>query len=108
MSDSDVGSQLISDGLTDDLTELGRLLEDLPTDARRRAASLYSRLLDSNQKRRELMELVRGAINDMRFDLKCLEFDLEATRRERDAYRQMLEAEGEFDGFDEDLETDIG
>lgn len=86
-----------SEELSDDLAQLGELLVRLPPDDRVQAASIYSRVLEANRKRRQLLSLVRDSITDMRLDLKYLEFDLEATRRERDRFRDLLEADGSFE-----------
>ena len=41
--------------------------------------------------RRSLGDVVQDALGQLRLDMKYLMFDLEATRRERDDYRQRLE-----------------
>ena len=40
-----------------------------------------------------ILSLVQEALSQLRLDMKYLVFDLEATRRERDAYKQSLEGE---------------
>lgn len=87
-----------SEDLCEDLAELGTLLVDLPPDSRSRAALIYARVLDSNRRRRKLLALVRDSISDMRLDIKYLQFDLEATCRERDELRKLLDDE-EGDGW---------
>ncbi len=41
----------------------------------------------SNKRRKNMLNLIREALGELRFDLKYMAFDLEATRRERDALR---------------------
>lgn len=92
-----VARVLESEELTDDLAELGKLLSCLPAPDRARAESLYARVLESNRKRRRLLSMVQQSISELRLDLKYLEFDLEATRRERDDCLRLLAEEEDFD-----------
>ena len=50
-----------------------------------------TRVLDNAKRRRRILSLVQDALGQLRLDMKYLTFDLEATRRERDDYRQKLE-----------------
>jgi hypothetical protein len=45
------------------------------------------RVVDSTKRRRRILNLVQEALSQLRLDMKYLVFDLEATRRERDALR---------------------
>jgi len=97
-----------SDELTDDLAELGQLLIGLPPEARSQAASVYERVLKSNRQRKKLLSLVRDSIADMRLDLKYLEFDLEATCRERDRLRRQLNPDDDLEqGFRQEFEGEV-
>jgi len=49
------------------------------------------RLADSLTRKRRILTLVQEALAQLRLDLKYLMFDLEATRRERDEYKERLE-----------------
>jgi hypothetical protein len=49
------------------------------------------RLAGSLNRKRRILSLVQDALAQLRLDLKYLLFDLEATRRERDEYKQRLE-----------------
>ena len=58
-----------------------------------------SSMVDAKQvqcstRRRRILNLVQEALSQLRLDMKYLIFDLEATRRERDEYKQMLEEDG--------------
>ncbi|HOM18906.1 MAG TPA: hypothetical protein PLQ00_16360, partial [Thermoguttaceae bacterium] len=46
---------------------------------------------ESTRRRRRILNMVQEALAQLRLDMKYLIFDLEATRRERDSYRQQLE-----------------
>jgi hypothetical protein len=45
------------------------------------------RVVDSTRRRRRILNLVQEALSQLRLDMKYLVFDLEATRRERDALK---------------------
>jgi hypothetical protein len=45
----------------------------------------------STKRRRRILNLVQDALSQLRLDMKYLVFDLEATRRERNSFRQELE-----------------
>ncbi len=64
------------------------VLETHP-DPQVRAAS--QTLINVNVRRGKILTLVKEALQQLRLDMKYLMFDLEATRRERDDYRQQIE-----------------
>jgi hypothetical protein len=89
--------------LPTDIVELTQLIGTLSAADRMRIEPVLARVIDSTKRRRRILSLVQDALSQLRLDMKYLVFDLEATRRERDAYRQRLggneSAEGErFDG----------
>jgi hypothetical protein len=53
-------------------------------------------VVDSTKRRRRILNLVQEALSQLRLDMKYLVFDLEATRRERDALRQ--DHDGDHEG----------
>ena len=48
---------------------------------------IYNQVIDSVRRRRRILALVQDALSQLRLDIKYLMFDLEVTRRERDALR---------------------
>lgn len=74
-----------------DLVELATAISGLGQDARQALEPLVGRVVDSTRRRRRILQLVQEALSQLRLDMKYLMFDLEATRRERDSYRQSLE-----------------
>jgi hypothetical protein len=48
-------------------------------------------LNDGMVRKRRILVLVQEALTQLRLDMKYLMFDLEATRRERDEYKQKAE-----------------
>ena len=74
-----------------ELTELLRLVDALPTEFRTDIYRVLDRLAACLERRQRMLGYVQDALNQMSLDLKYLIFDLEATRRERDEYRHMLD-----------------
>jgi hypothetical protein len=81
--------------LPKDVSDLVEAIERLPADQRSRLAPLMVRVVDSTKRRRRILNLVQEALSQLRLDMKYLVFDLEATRRERDALRQEPDDEHE-------------
>ena len=77
--------------LPNDMLELGNLIAGLSDEDRNNLEPVYSRVVESTKRRRRILNLVQDALAQLRLDMKYLVFDLEATRRERDSYRQELE-----------------
>ncbi len=79
------------DELPQDLVQLQELVGRLPEPYRRQLEPVVKRVVESTVRRRRILQLVQEALGQLRLDVKYLMFDLEATRRERDSYRQQLE-----------------
>jgi hypothetical protein len=84
-----------SDNLPQDtpveLIELRKAVDALPAVHRLQLAPALSRVIDSTSRRRKILKLVQEALGQLRLDMKYLVFDLEATRRERDSYREQVQ-----------------
>jgi hypothetical protein len=76
-----------TDELPKDVAELASAVAALPAEVRSRLEPLMFRVVDSTKRRRRILNLVQEALSQLRLDMKYLVFDLEATRRERDALR---------------------
>ncbi len=87
----DLPNELIEEDLPKDLVELLEVVATLPGPYRARFEPLLNRVVESTKRRRRILHLVQDALSQLRLDMKYLMFDLEATRRERDAYRRQLE-----------------
>ena len=74
--------------LPKDVSDLATAVERLPAEFRSRLEPLLVRVVDSTRRRRRILNLVQEALAQLRLDMKYLVFDLEATRRERDALQQ--------------------
>lgn len=76
--------------LPNDLRQLAAAVRALPIEQRGPLLPLLDRVVESTTRRRRILTLVQDALSQLRLDMKYLMFDLEATRRERDAYREQL------------------
>ena len=74
-----------------DMAELTTLIANLPPEHRLKLEPILNRVVESTKRRRRILNLVQDALSQLRLDMKYLVFDLEATRRERDNFRQELE-----------------
>jgi len=80
-----------TDEAPQEILDLTDALAHLPAEYRVAIDPLINRVLDSARRRRRILNLVQDALGQLRLDMKYLSFDLEATRRERDDFRQKLE-----------------
>lgn len=74
-----------------ELAGLLRLVDGLPTEYRSDFYKILDRLAACLERRQRMLGYVQDSLNQMSLDLKYLIFDLEATRRERDEYRSLLD-----------------
>lgn len=73
-----------------ELQELSAAIAQLPAVYRDAIAPSLQRVVQCSTRRRRILNLVQEALSQLRLDMKYLIFDLEATRRERDEYRERL------------------
>lgn len=83
----------VTDELPKDVADLAAAVATLPPEYRTRLEALTYRVVESTKRRRRILNLVQEALSQLRLDMKYLVFDLEATRRERDALRQGFDDE---------------
>ncbi|MCL2623590.1 MAG: transcriptional regulator [Planctomycetaceae bacterium] len=74
-----------------ELMELAALVETLPNEFKQYFQPAMERAMENIDRRRRILNFIQEALSQLRLDMKYLMFDLEATRRERDEYRQKLE-----------------
>lgn len=84
-----------NDEMPRDMQELLLAVEALPSEHRGVLQPIAQRVAESTKRRRRILNLVQEALSQLRLDMKYLVFDLEATRRERDAFRKSLEGDDE-------------
>ncbi|HJQ81272.1 MAG TPA: transcriptional regulator [Lacipirellulaceae bacterium] len=80
-----------SDELPADILRLAAAIRSLPDQYSREIVPALDRVIESTKRRRRILTLVQDALSQLRLDMKYLMFDLEATRRERDAYHAKLQ-----------------
>lgn len=74
-----------------ELVELSERIAGLEPTQRNELEPLVQRVIESTRRRQRIMHLVQEALSQLRLDMKYLVFDLEATRRERDALRERTD-----------------
>jgi hypothetical protein len=73
-----------------DISALATLVGDLPEEHRRELEPAMGRVVEYVHRRYRILNLIQEALQQLRMDMKYLMFDLEATRRERDEYKNRL------------------
>lgn len=74
-----------------EIKELIQAIESLPPEYKDKLAPSLVRVVECSSRRRRILNLVQEALAQLRLDMKYLVFDLEATRRERDVYKEQIE-----------------
>lgn len=83
--------------LSADMTQLISLVANLPAEHRGEIENVLGRVVESTKRRRRILTLVQEALSQLRLDMKYLVFDLEATRRERDKLKSIVEGNGDME-----------
>jgi hypothetical protein len=81
--------------LPQELVELSSRLELLPRTLRESLAPLCDRVCHFTRLQSRLVKIAQDAVDQLQLDIKYLLFDVEVTRRERDALRQELGEQSE-------------
>lgn len=76
-----------------ELLELYEAIQRLSGDERLALTPHFDRVVEASHRRKKVLNLVQEALTQLRMDMKYLMFDLEATRRERDALQAQLDGE---------------
>lgn len=76
-----------------DLNDLISAVASLPEEHRNMLQQPLNRVVEYTKRRRRILNLIQEALSQLRMDMKYLMFDLEATRRERDAYKDDFESD---------------
>lgn len=75
--------------LPQELLDLICAVNNLPAEEKSKVEAPLQRVVDGTRRRKRILGLVQEALSQLRLDMKYLMFDLEATRRERDALGQQ-------------------
>ena len=84
-------NQLARLNLPRDLSDLLTAVNLLPPEYRQTIEPALGRVVENTHRRRRILTTIQEALSQLRLDMKYLMFDLEATRRERDALRDQRE-----------------
>lgn len=84
-------SQRPSDFIPWEVVELCLRVKVLPRQWRGELIPLCRALAGWTRRQSRLVQAAQEAVDQLQLDIKCLRFDLDATRRERDALRQRCE-----------------
>jgi hypothetical protein len=82
---------LNQEDLPQELVDLRMRVELLPEAFRHKLLLLCEKVGQISRLQSRMVRIAQDAVDQLQFDVKYLVFDLEATRRERDEYRQQLE-----------------
>ena len=77
--------------LPPDLEDLGRKLTQLPDHHRQLLLPLYERVVESFRLRSRITHVAKEALERLRLELACMQFDLEVTRREKDSLQKQID-----------------
>src|SRR4029077_8308742 len=83
------------DQIPSELIELRKQIEEMPLHQRQKLLPLCERLHHYTRLHSRLLRIAQEAVDQLQLDAKYLQFDLEATRRERDELLRELR------GYDE-------
>ena len=86
-----IGSSKRNDDTPIELKEMTKAVNALPARYRDAITPALQRVVECSTRRRRILNLVQEALAQLRLDMKYLIFDLEATRRERDRYKEILD-----------------
>ena len=78
------------DQLPIDLNDLIAAVQNLPEQYRNELTQPLNRVVEYTKRRRRILNLIQEALSQLRMDMKYLMFDLEATRRERDDFKDAF------------------
>ncbi len=76
-----------------DLSDLISAVERLPAEYQAELDRPLKRVVEYTRRRRRILNLIQEALSQLRMDMKYLMFDLEATRRERDSYKDAFDGD---------------
>jgi hypothetical protein len=79
------------DNLPQELVDLRNHLDKLPVPWREKLLPLCERVGYFSRLQNNLVHIAQDAVDQLQLDVKYLVFDLEATRRERDELKEILE-----------------
>lgn len=86
-----------TDALPEELLELRERVQAQPTAVRAELEPLIEEAMEHARFRSRVLTVARGALEQFKLDLELTRFDLDATRREREALLQLLKSRSRHD-----------
>jgi len=83
--------EIRKDQLPQELIDLRSQIDNMPLHWRERLIPLVDRLGQFSRLQSKLVHIAQDAVDQLQLDVKYLLFDVDATRRERDELREILE-----------------
>ena len=74
--------------MMNEINALAAKIRKLPEEQQRQLAPALKKVREGEQRRKRILQLVQDALSQLHLDIKYLVFDLECTRRERDAAKE--------------------
>jgi hypothetical protein len=84
-------AELAGDPLPDELLELLERVRSQPPEVRAELEPVVSEAVEQARFRGRVLTFARDALEQLRLDLELARFDLDATRRERERLRRLLD-----------------
>ncbi len=73
------------------ITELATAISKLSPSDRAKMEPAFQKVCACSNRRRRVLKIMEEALGQLRLNIQYLMFDLHATRKERDTYRDMLQ-----------------
>jgi hypothetical protein len=86
-------SRKATSSMSPELEELCELVKSFRSARRRKLVTLCDKVSDMWERQKRLVQAAQEAWDQLHLDFKYLQFDLEVTRRERDALRAQIKGE---------------
>lgn len=87
--------RLTAEPLPLELLELRARVQSQPEEVRAELEPLVEDILEQARFRNRVLSVARGALEQFKLDLELTRFDLDATKREREALTRLLEGKKE-------------
>jgi hypothetical protein len=82
---------------SNEILSLTQAVKSLPGEYQQLLAPIVAKVAETHNRRQRLNKLIQEALSQLRLDIKYLEFDLQATRNERNEYKEELERYEDFE-----------
>jgi hypothetical protein len=91
MTNEATSNEATANNATSVIQALSQAIKKLPVEHQQNLLEPLKKVEETQARRAKILRLVQEALGQIRLDIKYMMFDLEATRRERDALQEKLE-----------------